>query len=207
MGSEYEDDVKHALYQSLATLADMIALREASAMDHQRNVSQVARTIAQLMGMGVDEIEGIRVAATLHDVGFILIPSGILNKPDILSDEERAVVRQHPILGAEILKNIEFPWPVAEIVLQHHERLDGSGYPQGLKGGDILLEARILAVADVMESMLSPRPWRGALELDTALAEVTVNSGVKYDPQVVETCVQLYTKQRYRLDPEYYGRG
>lgn len=205
--SEYEDDVKHALYQSLSTLADMIALREASAMDHQRNVSQVARTIAQLMGMGVDEIEGIRVAATLHDVGFILIPSGILNKPDVLSDEERAVVRQHPILGAEILKNIEFPWPVAEIVLQHHERLDGSGYPQGLKGDEILLEARILGVADVIESMLAPRPWRGPLELDTALAELTVNSGVKYDPQVVETCEMLYTKQRYRLDPEYYGRG
>ena len=203
----YEDDVKHALFQSLVTLADMIALREAQAMDHQRNVSQVARTIAQLMRMDNDAIEAIRVAATLHDIGFILIPSGILTKPGPLTDEERAVVRQHALYGAEIVKDIEFPWPVAEVILQHHERLDGTGYPQGLSGDAISLEARILAVADVVESMLSPRPWRNALSLDEALAEITQNSGIKYDKLVVETCVELYTKQRYRLYPEYYGRG
>ncbi len=202
-----DDEITLALYQSLSTLADIITLREAGAMDHQRNVSQISRTIAQLMRMGEDEIESIRIAATLHDVGFILIPSGILTKPDVLTDQERAVIRQHPIHSAEIIKNIEFPWPVAEIVLQHHERLDGSGYPQGLKGDDIMLEARIIAVADVVESMLSPRPWRNALPLEDALAEIQNGSGIKYDPLVVETCVELYTKQRYRLDPEYYGRG
>ncbi|HYD18345.1 MAG TPA: HD domain-containing phosphohydrolase [Patescibacteria group bacterium] len=201
------DEIKLALYQSLATLADTIALREAQAMDHQRNVSQVSRAIAQIMRMDEDEIEAIRIAATLHDVGFILLPSGILTKPGELTDEERAVVRQHPIHSAEIIKNIEFPWDIAEIVLQHHERLDGSGYPQGLKGDDILLEARVIAVADVMESMLSPRPWRDALSLESALAEIQNFSGVKYDAYVVEAAVELYTKQRYRLDPEYYGRN
>ena len=201
------DEITLALYQSLATLADIITLREAGAMDHQRNVSQVARSIAQIMRLDEDTIEAIRIAATLHDVGFILIPSGILTKPDELTEQERAVIRQHPVHSAEIIKNIEFPWPVAEIVLQHHERLDGSGYPQGLKGDEIMLEARIIAVADVVESMLSPRPWRNALPLESALAEIESFSGTKYDPVVVETCVELYTKQKYRLDPEYYGRG
>lgn len=201
------DEITLALYQSLATLADIITLREAGAMDHQRNVSQISRAIAQIMRMDEDAIEAIRIAGTLHDVGFILIPSGILTKPDELTDQERAVIRQHPIHSAEIIKNIEFPWPVAEIVLQHHERLDGSGYPQGLKGDDILLEAKIIAVADVVESMLSPRPWRNALSLESALAEIECGSGTKYDPLVVETAIELYTKQKYRLDPEYYGRG
>ncbi len=201
------DEITLALYQSLATLADIITLREAGAMDHQRNVSQISRSIAQIMRLDEDTIEAIRIAGTLHDVGFILIPSGILTKPDELTEQERAVIRQHPIHSAEIIKNIEFPWPVAEIVLQHHERLDGSGYPQGLKGDDIMLEARILGVADVVESMLSPRPWRNALPLESALAEIEGFSGTKYDPVVVETCVELYTKQKYRLDPEYYGRG
>lgn len=204
---DYDSEVRHALFQSLATLADAIALREAQAMDHQRNVSQVARTIAQLMHVDEETIEGIRVAAMLHDVGFILIPSGILNKPGELTEEERAVIRQHPVLGAEIMRRVDFPWPVSDIILQHHERLDGSGYPHGLAGDDIMLEARIVAVADVVESMLSPRPWRDALSLDEALAEITQNAGTKYDAFVVETCVELYTRQRYRLDPEYYGRG
>lgn len=206
MAFDYDADVRHSLFQCIATLADAIALREAQAMDHQRNVSQVARTIAQLMGMDRETIEGIRVAAMLHDVGFILVPSGILNKPGPLDEGERAVVRQHPIYSAELIKNVEFPWPVAEIVLQHHERLDGSGYPQGLAAGDIMLEARIVAVADVVESMTSPRPWRDALSVEAALEEIRQGSGIKYDAQAVETCIGLYTKERHRLDPEYYGR-
>lgn len=207
MSFDYDADLKHSLFQSLAALADAIALREAQAMDHQRNVSQVARTIAQLIGMPQEETEGVRVAATLHDIGFILVPSGILNKPGPLDESEMAVVRQHPVYGAEIVKNIEYPWPVAEVILQHHERIDGSGYPQGLAGDDIMLEARIIGVADVIESMLAPRPWRGALSLEEALQEIQGGSGAKYDPHVVEACVELYTKERHRLDPEYYGRG
>ena len=202
-----DDDTLHALHQALNVLADEVGFREANIKGHQQNASQIARTIAQIMRVDEDTIEGIRIAATLHDCGFLRIPQGILSKPGTLTEEEFKIVRQHSQHGHDILAGIDFPWPVATMVLQHHERLDGSGYPQGLRGNEILMESQIVAVADVMESMTSDRPWRKAMEVDAALDELLRASAIKFDASVVEACMDLYTKQRYRLDPEYYGRG
>jgi len=201
-----DSETIRSLHQALNALADEVGAREANIRGHQQNASQIARTIAQIMRVDEDTIEGIRIAATLHDCGFLRIPPGILSKPAVLTEDEFAIVRQHAQHGHDILKDIDFPWPVAKMVLQHHERLDGSGYPNALSGNDIMMESQIIAVADVMEAMTSPRPWRPAKSVDAAIDELMRDSGVKFDPSVVEACVDLYTKQRYRLDPEYYGR-
>jgi len=144
------------------------------------------------MNLPQDQTEGIRLAGLVHDIGKISIPAEILSKPGKLSETEYQLIQAHPQIGYDILKSITFPWPVAEIVLQHHERLDGSGYPQGLKGDAILLEAKILAVADVVEAMASHRPYRPALGIDAALQEIKQQQGKLYDSSVVEACVQLF---------------
>ena len=141
------------------------------------------------MNLPPAQLEGLVVAGQLHDIGKISVPSDILNKPGKLSDGEMTVIRGHSQISYDILKNIEFPWPVAQIAYQHHERLDGSGYPQGLKSHDILLEAKILCVADVVEAMASHRPYRPALGIDAALDEISKNKGKLYDPDVVDACI------------------
>lgn len=201
-----QEELLRSLHQALSVIADEVGIHAANIRGHQQNASQIARTLAQMMKLSEAETECIRVAAMLHDIGFLRVPHGILSKPGRLTAEEMALVRQHSQHGADILKPIEFPWPIARIVLQHHERMDGSGYPNKLEGNDILLEARVIAVADVMESMTADRPWRRAFSEEEALAEIQGGNFRLYDPFVVETCVELYTKQRYRLDPEYYGR-
>jgi HD-GYP domain-containing protein (c-di-GMP phosphodiesterase class II) len=144
-------------------------------------------------------VEGVRIAGILHDTGKDVIPGEILSKPSNLSEFEFGIIKTHPRVDSEIVEGINFPWPVARTVLQHHERLDGSGYPSGLKGDEILLEARILAVADVVEAMASHRPYRPARGIDEALGEVTAGKGTRYDPQVVDACLTLFTEGGFEL--------
>jgi putative nucleotidyltransferase with HDIG domain len=140
------------------------------------------------------------VAGLLHDIGKMLVPAEILSKPGRLSEMEFQLITAHSQVGSDILRKINFPWPVAQMVLQHHERINGSGYPQGLTAPDILLEARILAVADVVEAMSSHRPYRPALGIDKALEEISMNKGILYDAEVVDTCVKLFTEKGFHLD-------
>jgi HD-GYP domain-containing protein (c-di-GMP phosphodiesterase class II) len=199
-----KDQVVYCLFQTVRTLADTIGLKESFTPQHQSNVSQIARSIAQIMGLDGDMIDGIRMGATLHDFGILRVPSEILNKPGKLTEHEYEVMKQHPVHGFNILKSIDFPWPVGRMILQHHERLDGSGYPGGIKDADIILEARIIAVADVVDSITSDRPYRKALSSDVAMEELMKYRGIKYDAAVVDACTKLYTEQSYRLDPEFY---
>jgi HD-GYP domain-containing protein (c-di-GMP phosphodiesterase class II) len=152
------------------------------------------------MGFSKVQIDGIAVAGNLHDIGKINVPSEILSKPGKLSDLEFAIIKTHSQAGYEIVKDIEFPWPVAEVLLQHHERLNGSGYPRGLAGKDILVESRIMAVADVVEAMASHRPYRPALGIDAALEEISQNKGTLYDPKAVDACLKLFREKDFKFE-------
>ncbi len=166
---------------------------------HQLNISKLATNIARKMKLSEDKIEGIRIASLVHDIGKISIPAEILSKPVKLNKIEYSLIKDHPQTGYNILKTIDFPWPVAQIVVQHHERIDGSGYPQGLKGDDILLEAKIIGVADVVEAMSSHRPYRPALGLNNALEEIFKNKGVLYDPRTVDICISLFREKGFKF--------
>ena len=157
---------------------------------HQKEVSNIAEGIARAMGLPSDMIEGIRVAGSVHDMGKMSVPTEIVTKPGALTPLEFSIIKEHPQKGYEILKGIEFPWPIPGIVLQHHERLDGSGYPRSLKGNDILLEARVLAVADVVEAISSRRSYRSGLGIEAALEEIDLNKGVLYDIEVAKACLR-----------------
>lgn len=185
--------------QTVEAIASMAEMRDPYTAGHQRGVTRLTCALARKLGLADDQIEGIRVAGFLHDIGKIVVPAEILNRPGKLSEFEIRLIRTHPRAGYDILHKIDFPWPVAQIVLQHHERLNGSGYPQGLTSPDILLEARILAVADVVEAMAAHRPYRPGLGVDKALEEITINQGILYDPQVVEACVQLFKKNEFQF--------
>jgi putative nucleotidyltransferase with HDIG domain len=163
-------------------------------------VAQLASAIGKEMGLPERQVEGLRVIGYLHDIGKIAVPAEILSKPTKLSEIELAMVQAHAQSGYDILKNLEFPWAVAQAALQHHERLDGSGYPQGLKGPDIILEARILMVADVVEAMASHRPYRASRGLEAALDEISANKGRHYDEQAVDVCVRLFTEKGFKFN-------
>jgi putative nucleotidyltransferase with HDIG domain len=167
---------------------------------HQRRVTHLACAIAQGMGLSQDQIEGIRVMGYLHDIGKIAVPAEILSRPGKINEFEFNLVKQHPMSGFEILKQIVFPWPVAQAVAQHHERLDGSGYPSGITGTEIILEARVLAVADVVEAMASHRPYRPAVGIKQALEEIVRHKGTLYDPEAVEACIRLFSEKGYEFD-------
>ncbi|MGD9212776.1 MAG: HD domain-containing phosphohydrolase, partial [Desulfobacteraceae bacterium] len=158
-----------------------IEKRDPYTAGHQRRVAKLCRAIATELNFDWDRIQGIRMAAAIHDLGKILVPAGILNKPGPMSEPEMAIIRMHPTAAYDILKGIQFPWPLAEIIYQHHERLDGSGYPRRLKGNQILIEACILAVADVVESMTSFRPYRPTIGMEEAIKELRRQRGIKYD--------------------------
>ena len=166
---------------------------------HQMRVAVLAKMIAMEMKLPEDKAEGVYMAGVIHDIGKISVPAEILSKPGRLSEEEYGLVKKHPRTGYEILRKIEFPWPIADIVLQHHERFDGSGYPQGLSGDDILVEARILGVADTVEAMASHRAFRPALGFDKAMEEISKNKGKLYDPVVVDACLALFQEKDFRL--------
>lgn len=185
--------VEGALYQLVNTLASAMELRDPYTAGHQQRVAELACAIAKDLNLPKERVHGLRVAALLHDIGKALfIPTEILSKPGKLTELEMALIREHPKAGYDVLKGVEFPWPVAEAVYQHHERVDGSGYPRGLKGDEILLEARILAVADVVEAMSSHRPYRPAHPLERALVEVRTHRGTLYDPAVVDACLRVF---------------
>ncbi|MEO0226090.1 MAG: HD domain-containing phosphohydrolase [candidate division WOR-3 bacterium] len=195
-------------YRQLKKMMDGIVVALASAVEkrdpytagHQHRVTNLACAIAQEIGLMADQIEEIRVASILHDIGKIYVPSEILSKPTFLTEAEYSIVKTHPEIGYEILKNIEFPWPVAEIVLQHHERLNGSGYPKGLTSDLIIFESKILMVADVVEAMATHRPYRPARGIDVALDEIIKNSGILYDERVVEICLRLFKSKGFKFD-------
>jgi len=175
----------------------VVEARDPYTAGHQRRVADLASAIAREMGLPEDQIEEIRIAGLLHDIGKISVPSEILSRPGRLSKTEFTFIKDHPQVAYDILKGIEFPWPIAKIVLQHHERLDGSGYPGGLKRKDIFLEAKILGVADVVEAMSSHRPYRPALGIDKALGEVLEHRGVLYETKVVDTCLKLFAENMF----------
>jgi putative two-component system response regulator len=166
---------------------------------HQIRSADLARAIATEMGLSQEKIEGIRMAGSIHDIGKLSIPAEILSKPTKLTNLEFSLIKTHSQSGYDILKDIEFPWPVADVVLQHHERMDGSGYPRCLKGDDILLEARILAIADVVEAMASHRPYRPALGINLALEDISRNRGILYDADAVDACLKLFREKGYTL--------
>jgi putative nucleotidyltransferase with HDIG domain len=185
-----------ATIQAMATTAEM---RDPYTAGHQRRVTQLAMAIAARMGLSEDRISGIRLAALVHDIGKTRVPVEILTNPLKLSAAEFSIIKTHPSVGYDILKTIEFPQPVAIFVYQHHERLDGSGYPEGVQGDAIKLEARILAVADVVEAMSSFRPYRPALGLDKALQEISEKKGVLYDSKAVEACLEICNEPDFKF--------
>jgi len=202
-----EEQLKDALQQvnmtlegTIEAIATMSEIRDPYTARHQHRVTRLALAIAREMGLPEEKMLALRVAGLLHDVGKVYVPSEILSKPGKLAELERNLVRAHAEAGYNIVKTIKFPWPVCRIVLQHHERMNGSGYPEGLKGDQIVAEARILAVADVVEAMLSHRPYRPALGLDKALEEITTNRGILYDEQAVDACVRLFTEKGFTFD-------
>ncbi|HNQ35713.1 MAG TPA: HD-GYP domain-containing protein, partial [bacterium] len=181
-------------------LASTVELRDPYTSGHEKRVTLLACALAREIHFDENRIAGLRIAGLLHDIGKLMVPAEILNKPTILSETEYDFIRIHPQAGHDILRKIAFPWPVADIVLQHHERLDGSGYPQGLKAPEIILEARILAVADVMEAMVSHRPYRPAKNLDRALKEIREEKAGLFDQRVVKSCAGLFEEKQFRFD-------
>ena len=174
--------------------------RDSYTAGHQRRVADLACAIAVEMHLSRDQIDGLRMAVMIHDIGKIAVPAEILTKPMKLRNVELSLIKIHSQVGYEVLKDIDFPWPIARIVLEHHEKMNGSGYPNGLKGEELLIESRILAVADVVESISSHRPYRQAHGKDEALGEIIQNKGILYDADVVDACLKLFHENRYILE-------
>ncbi len=205
-GEKLEQTVANRTAKLLETLdgviriiARIVETRDAYTAGHQQRVAELARAMAEKMGFSPDQVKGIHMAGLIHDVGKIAVPAEILSKPCRLNDMEFGLIKAHPRTGYDILKGIEFPWPLAEVVYQHHEKMNGSGYPQGLKENEILLEARIMVVADVVEAMASHRPYRAALGIDAALDEISRNRGVLYDSQVVDVCLDVFRDGEFKF--------
>jgi PAS domain S-box-containing protein len=188
------------LEDTVRAIATLVEIRDPYTAGHQVRVAELAVAIAKQMGLPDEQVHAIHIAGVLHDLGKIQIPAEILSKPGKITDIEYSLIKIHPQAGYDILKDIDFPWPIAQMVLQHHERLDGSGYPQGLKGDQIILGARILSVADVVEAMSSHRPYRAGLGVEVALAEISTQRGSHFDPQVVDACLALFHEQHYAFN-------
>jgi putative nucleotidyltransferase with HDIG domain len=191
--------LRRAMGGVIQAMALTVERRDPYTAGHQRRVADLARGIATEMGLSVQQIDGIRMAGLIHDLGKIGVPAEILSKPGKLTETEQTLIMDHPRIGYEILKEIEFPWPIAEIVLQHHEKMDGSGYPMGLANDEIMIEARTLAVADVVEAMASHRPYRPALGITKALGEIADHRGITYDADVVDACMRLFTEKNFKF--------
>ncbi len=191
------EQLRTSLIGTIVAVSRAIGARDPYTAGHQQRVSQLSRSIAQEMDLDAEQIDGLRMGASIHDIGKIYLPAEVLSKPAKLTDIEYELVKTHSQVGYDILKDIEFPWPVADITYQHHERLDGTGYPQGLKGDEICLEARIVAVADVVEAMSSHRPYRPSLGLDAALEEIETHRGTWFDPAAVDACLKLFREKDF----------
>ncbi|ATX78763.1 HDIG domain-containing protein [Mariprofundus aestuarium] len=200
MLEESKSRLRSALRGTVQVVSKAVEARDPYTSGHQLRVSSLSRAIAQEMGWNDEQVEGVRLGAIVHDIGKIQVPAEILSKPTKLTTAEYELVRCHAEAGFEILKDVEFPWPVANIAYQHHERLDGSGYPQGLKGDEICPEAKIVAVADVVEAMSSHRPYRAGLGLEVALGEIAINRGRFYDLAAVDACLKIFKDGSYSLE-------
>ncbi|MBF0520095.1 MAG: PAS domain S-box protein [Nitrospirae bacterium] len=198
--AEASENLKKTVNGAIKAISLMIEMRDPYTAGHQRRVSDLAVEIARVLKLSDHQVEGIRITGFLHDIGKIVVPAEILSKPTKLNDYELNIIKMHSQVGADILQGIEFPWPVAKTVLEHHERLDGSGYPMGLRGNDICLEAKIVAVADVVESVASHRPYRAALGIIRALDEISAGRGILYEPKVVDVCTKLFRSHRFKFD-------
>ena len=193
------DSLKKAVGTTIQVLVSALESRDPYTAGHQLRVADLACAIAREMGLAQDKIEGIRMSGVIHDIGKLSIPAEILTKPSKLTNLEFSLIKEHPKSGYEMLRHVESPWPLAQIVHQHHERLDGTGYPNKLSNGDILVEARIMAVADVVEAMASHRPYRASLGIQAALEEIEKNKGVLYDGHAADACLRLFREKNYRL--------
>ncbi|MDP2694213.1 MAG: PAS domain S-box protein [Gallionella sp.] len=194
------EQLQDNLEDSVRAIASIVEMRDPYTAGHQLRVAGLAAAIAKQMGLPDEQIHGIHLAGIVHDLGKIQVPAEILSKPGKISDIEHRFIKAHPQAGYDILKDINFPWPISQMVLQHHERLDGSGYPQGLKGDQIIIGARILSVADVVEAMSSHRPYRVGLGVEAALEEIIKQRGIHFDPQVVDACLALFREQGYKFE-------
>ncbi len=197
--------LERALEGTVRAMSLTIEMRDLYTAGHQRRVTALAAAIAEELHLPQEKIEGLRLAGIIHDIGKIAMPAELLTKPTRLTKTEFQLLQDHPRIGYEILKDIQFPWPVAHIILQHHERMDGTGYPEGLVGEAILIEARILAVADVVEALSSHRPYRPALGIEKALEEIRRGRGGRYDLRVVDACMKLFKDHRYSFKQESAG--
>jgi PAS domain S-box-containing protein len=194
--------LQKSLQDTTQAIASTLEMRDLYTAGHQQRVTELACAIAAEIGLAEEQITGLRIAGSLHDIGKMQVPAEILSKPGRLTELEFGIIKTHPQAGYDVLKLVEFPWPVAQIVLQHHERLDGSGYPSGLSGKDIIIEARILAVADVVEAMASHRPYRPAVGVDKALEEIFQKSGILYDADVVDACLKLFNEKGFEFSKD-----
>ncbi|MFZ4437574.1 MAG: HD domain-containing phosphohydrolase [Syntrophales bacterium] len=194
------DSLRRAVSTTIQVMVSAVEARDPYTAGHQIRAANLGRAIATEMGLPPEKVEGIRMAGSIHDIGKLSIPAEILSKPTKLSEIEFALIKEHARRGFEILKDVESPWPLAEIAHQHHERMDGSGYPQKLKGQDIIIEARIIAVADVVEAMASHRPYRPGLGIDAALNEIEKNRGLYYDDDVAAACLRLFREKGFQLE-------
>ena len=197
------ETLRDVLTETVKSIVILCETRDPYTAGHQERVAQLACAIARETGLSEDQIEGIRVMGVIHDIGKVAVPTEILSRPGKLSSYEFGIIKTHPQAAFDILKGLEFPLmslgPIARAILQHHERLDGSGYPNGLSGKDIIIEARILGVSDVVEAMVSHRPYRPALGIDKALREISQNKGILYDANVVEACLKLFAQKRFKF--------
>ena len=196
---QYTMNIKKTLVQTILAISRTVEIRDPYTAGHQRRVAHLAAAIANAMKLEETRIEGVFLGALIHDIGKIAIPAQILTRPGELMDEDRRYLHLHCRKGYEILEPVDFPWPVAKVALQHHEHMDGSGYPQKLRGDEILLEARIVCVADVVESLTAHRPYRAAVAISQALEQVAAKAGQSYDHQVVSICTDLF-QTGYRID-------
>jgi HD-GYP domain-containing protein (c-di-GMP phosphodiesterase class II) len=194
------ESLSKAVGTTIRVMASAVEARDPYTSGHQLRAANLACAIAMEMGLPQDKIEGLQMAGSIHDIGKLSIPAEILSKPNKLTNLEFSLIKEHSQKGYEMLKDVESPWPLAQIVYQHHERMDGSGYPRNLKGDEIIMESRIMAVADVVEAMASHRPYRPGLGIKTALDEIEKNSGIFYDKSVVDTCLRLFQEKGYQLE-------
>jgi PAS domain S-box-containing protein len=194
------DSLRKAVGTTIQVMVSAVEARDPYTSGHQLRSTDLARAIATEMGLPQEKIDGIRMAGSIHDIGKLSIPAEILSKPTRLTELEFSLIKEHSQKGYDMLKDVESPWPLAQIVYQHHERMDGSGYPRNLKGDDILMEARIMAVADVVESMASHRPYRPALGIEAALEEIKKNKGILYDDAVADACLRLFQEKDFQLE-------
>jgi len=193
------ESLRKAVGTTIQVMVSAVEMRDPYTAGHQIRSADIARAIAIEMGLDQNRIDGIHMASSIHDIGKLSVPAEILAKPTKLTDLEFSLIKEHPQVGYEMLKDVESPWPLAQIVYQHHERINGSGYPRNLKGDEIILEARIMAVADVVEAMASHRPYRPGLGIEAALEEIEKNRGILYDTAVADACLRLFREKNYQI--------